>query len=83
MAVTSSHKSKRGDQGLAVHVEWRLGPRTPNWEALWARVLADVLPQLAELSGAAPQNGWPGDEQAVRGDEERRTRDDDRADLGK
>lgn len=28
---------------MQVHTEWQLGGRTPSWDALWRRILTEVL----------------------------------------
>ena len=40
------HSSKRGSRAsgrqMALRADWRTGPRTPAWDALWKQILADI-----------------------------------------
>ncbi len=36
----------RSDQPVQVETQWRTGPRTPAWEALWRDLLAMLAAEL-------------------------------------
>jgi hypothetical protein len=38
------HRDKHTQQ-LSIHAEWRVGPRTAAWDALWRRILEDLHPR--------------------------------------
>jgi hypothetical protein len=40
---TARRKGRAADRPLAVHAEWRSGPRSRAWDALWRRILEDVF----------------------------------------
>ena len=45
----SRHRHLTGEAQV-VAVEWRSGPRTPAWDALWGRLLADLECQGAGMA---------------------------------
>jgi hypothetical protein len=47
-----SHGGARSLSGLRVFSDWRPGQRTPLWDALWHRILADIA-----LEGRVRQPG--------------------------
>ena len=55
-------RRRRTDESMAIWTEWRSGPRTPAWDALWRRLLSDLRATAEEsTSQPAPQTGAPND----------------------
>ena len=46
-------KHARKGSRIAVTAQWRIGPRTAAWDALWRRVIAEVL-TIPGASDAVP-----------------------------
>jgi hypothetical protein len=69
MAVTRRQQSNQGGDGLTVRADWQPGARTLAWDALWQRILADVLSELVaqESAGRSPGSG-PDAARLARGD---------------
>jgi hypothetical protein len=44
---------KRKTNPLRVAAEWAPRPRTPAWDALWRRILADVIDPEKDVPGDA------------------------------
>jgi hypothetical protein len=51
---------KRPDSvhGITVTAKWCVGGRTPAWDALWLRILAEVLPEVGR-SDTGPSESEP------------------------
>src|SRR5947209_1745125 len=53
MDPTRNRQDRRIKEQPAVHADWHYGLRTAAWDALWQRILVDVMPQIAERPGAS------------------------------
>jgi hypothetical protein len=56
MTVTRRQQVNPIGDGLPVHADWQSGARTLAWDALWQRILAEVLPKLVEQDSLEPSS---------------------------
>ncbi len=61
MTENQRRTADNASRTMRIQSTWQPGPRTASWDALWARILSDVAPQL--LTEQLPAHQEPqGDE---------------------
>lgn len=52
-------KHTRKQQDFKLTAEWATGPRTAAWDALWHRILTDVLKDSGETHSVSSEDDLP------------------------